>query len=140
MILKHKASKSIYFLDIQPREVCEGSVFSKKTAGSLCYYFMDWPHPLRVIVTFTFIVKIFQAKIDNFDSNIWWKGGEGWGVRTIVYNHHIGNKQCKFRQNIKWIGLENCRINNMRLKCLLCCIYLCLQLWISTQKSMSRSR
>ena len=31
---------------------------------------------------------------------------------------------CKFRQKIKWIGLENCRINNMRLKCLLCCTYL----------------
>ena len=30
-----------------------------------------------------------------------------------------GNKQCKFRQNIKWFGLKNCSIDKMRLKCLL---------------------
>ena len=40
-----------------------------------------------------------------------------WQHRRISWTCGTGNKQCKFRQNIKWIGLENCRINNMRLKC-----------------------
>ena len=42
-----------------------------------------------------------------------------WQRSRISWTCGTGNKQCKFRQNIKWIGLENCRINNMRLKCLL---------------------
>ena len=39
--------------------------------------------------------------------------------RRISWTFGTGSKQCKSRHNIKWIGLENCRINNMRLKCCL---------------------
>ena len=36
--------------------------------------------------------------------------------RRISWTCGIGNKQCKFRQKIKWIGLENCSIRKMRQK------------------------
>ena len=44
---------------------------------------------------------------------LFWFTRQRW---RISWTCGTGHKQCKFRQKIKWIGLENCRINNMRLK------------------------
>ena len=51
-----------------------------------------------------------------------------WFTRQLIrisWTCGTRNELCKFRQKIKWIGLENCRINNIWLKRLLCSIYLC---------------
>ena len=50
--------------------------------------------------------------------------------RRISWTCGIGNKQCKFRQKIKWIGLENCSIRKMRLKRRLRSTYSCIYLYI----------
>ena len=42
-----------------------------------------------------------------------------WQHSRISWTCGMGNKQYKFRQNIKWFGLKNCGIDKMRLKCLL---------------------
>ena len=51
-----------------------------------------------------------------------------WLTRQLIrisWTCGTGNELCKFRQKIKWIGLENCRINNMRLKCRLRSTFSC---------------
>ena len=63
-------------------------------------------------------INIFKFLLERLFWFTWQRSRISWTCGT-------GNKQCKFRQNIKWIGLENCRINNMRLKCLLRSTYSC---------------
>ena len=51
-----------------------------------------------------------------------------WFTRQLIrisWTCGTGNELCKFRQKIKWVGLENCRINNIRLKCRLRSTYSC---------------
>ena len=66
-------------------------------------------NPSQIYLNETNIFKFFLERLFWFT----------WQLSRISWTSGIGNKQCKFRQNIKWIGLENCRINNMTLKCLL---------------------
>ena len=47
LMIKHKASQSMYFLDIQQEKLCEVCVFSKNTNDSLYYFHRDLLHTIK---------------------------------------------------------------------------------------------
>ena len=60
-----------------------------------------------------------------------------WFMRQLIrisWTCGTRNELCKFRQKIKWIGLENCRINNMTLKRRLRSTYSWSNPWFQIQK------
>ena len=78
---------------------------------------LAWGKRKYVLITISdsviLLLIIFNA-IERY-----WGVDQGNRVRRQHKWKCTGNKQCKLRKNIKWIVLENCKINNMRLKCLL---------------------